>query len=97
MGHDISRQILLIHNTIDYTRKYDNVDKYIVAIVANIRLANKNNDTIIAHYRQWTIPVTPTDLQYNRQTYRYDRTIPMFETILKDKNDVIIVGDDLTH
>ena len=38
--------------------------------------------------------MTPTDLQYNRQTYRYDRTIKMFETILKDNDDIIIVGDD---
>ena len=50
--------------------------------------------TLIAHYRQWKIPVTPTDGQYNRQTYRYDSTINMFETILKDNNDIITVGDD---
>ena len=36
----------------------------------------------------------PTDIQYNRQTYRYDRTLKNFETIIKDSNDVIIVGDD---
>ena len=94
MGHDISRQILLIHNNIDYKRTYDHIDKYIAAIVVNINLANKQKVTLVAHYRQWTLPVTPTDIQYNKQTYRYDRTIKMFETILKDNNNVIIVGDD---
>ena len=63
VGHDISRQILLIHNTIDYTRTYDNIEKYIAAIVVHIKLANKQKATLIAHYRQWTIPVTPDDIQ----------------------------------
>ena len=38
--------------------------------------------------------MTPTDLQYNRQTYRYDRTLQNFAQIIKDNNDIIIVGDD---
>ena len=94
VGHDTSRQILLIHSTIEYTQTYDYIDNYIAAIVIKIKLANRQNVTLIAHYRQWTLPLTPTDLQYNRQTYRYDRTLKNFETIIKDNNDVIIVGDD---
>ena len=69
VGHNISRQILLINNLIDYTRTYDNIDRYIAAIVIHINLADKQNVTLIAHYRQWTIPVTPTDVQYNISNY----------------------------
>ena len=65
-----------------------------MAIVVNVKLATKNNVTIIAYYRQWKIPVTPTNIQNDNQTYRYDCTIKMFEKILKDKNDIIIVGND---
>ena len=93
VGHNISRQLLLIHNTIDYTWTYDCVDNYIAAIVVNIKLAKKNKVTLIAHYRQWNIPMTPIDLRYNTQTFRYDRTIKIFETIVKDNNDIIIVGE----
>ena len=75
VGHGVSRQILLIHKTIEYTRTYDYIDKYIAAIVIKIRLANRQTVTLISHYRQWTLPMTPTDIQYNKQTYRYDRTI----------------------
>ena len=92
--HDTSGQILLINSTIEYTRTYDYIDNYIAAIVIKIKLANRQNVTLIAHYRQWTLPLTPTDAQYNRQTYRYDRTLKNFGTIIKDNNDVIIVGND---
>lgn len=50
--------------------------------------------TIISYYRQLTLPVTPTDTKCNRQTYRYERAIKIFEKILKDNNDIIIVGDN---
>ena len=63
-------------------------------IVINIKLANKNKLTFIGHYRQWNIPMTPHDIRYNGQTYRYDRTLKTFNTYMKDNNDVIIVGDD---
>ena len=52
IGYDTSRQLLLIQDTIDYTRQYDYVDKYIAAIVVNIKLAKRNNLTIVAHYRK---------------------------------------------
>ena len=94
VGHDISRQILLVHNTIEYTWTYDNIDRYLAIIVIKVKLANRQNVTVISHYRQWTLPMTPTDLQYNRQTYRYDRTLQNFAQIIKDNNDIIIVGDD---
>ena len=63
MGHDVSRQILLVHNSIQYTRTHDYIDKYIAAIVIKIKLANRQTQTLISHYRQWTLPMTPTDIQ----------------------------------
>ena len=68
VGHDTSRQILLILSTIEYTQTYDYIDKYIAAIVIKTRLANRQTVTLIAHYRQWTLPLTPTDAQYDKQT-----------------------------
>ena len=38
--------------------------------------------------------MTPDDTRYKGQTFRYDRTIQILQTFMKDNNDVIIVGDD---
>ena len=48
-GHKISRQILLVHNTIEYTRKCELETKYIAAIVINVKLATKSNMSIISY------------------------------------------------
>ena len=66
---------LLIHNTIEYTRRHDCIDKYIAAIVIQVKLANRHNVTLIAHYRQWKLPLVLTDTKFNTQTYQYDMTI----------------------
>ena len=39
VGHNISRQLLLIHNMIDYKQNFDCEQKYIAAIVVNVKLA----------------------------------------------------------
>ena len=48
IGYDILR-----HNTTEYTRKYDLESKYLVAVNINLKLAIKNNVTIISYYRLW--------------------------------------------
>ena len=71
-------------NIIDYTWTYDNIDKYIAVIVISIKLANKNKVTLIGYYRQWNIPMTPDDIRYKEQTFRYDRIIQILQTFMME-------------
>ena len=50
VGYNISRQIVLIHETIEYTCKLTLEHKYIAAIIINTKLAFLKNVTIISHY-----------------------------------------------
>ena len=41
IGYNISRQIILMHNTSEYTKKYDLESKYLAAVIIIVKLAPK--------------------------------------------------------
>ena len=56
VGFHTSRQILLIHNSLTYTRRYDLEKLHIALIICDTKLNEKNTITIAAYYRQWSLP-----------------------------------------
>ena len=73
VGYGTSRQVLLIHNSIQYTRRKNLEDKYLSIIVCKIKVNRNTHFNMIAHYRQWQLPqeLKNNANQYNSQEYRY--------------------------
>lgn len=95
VNYHTSRQILLIHKMIDYTRRLDLERPFLAMIICDIKINKTSKITVIAHYRQWSIPKELLNITIDSQINRYNTTIEIFENILKtNKNDIIIVGDD---
>ena len=96
VGYGTSRQVLLIHNSIQYTRRKDLEDKYLWIIVCKIKVNRNTHFNMIAHYRQWQLPqeLKSNANQYNSQEYRYSKTIVIFSSILEDNSHSIFIGDD---
>ena len=95
VDYHTSRQILLLHKTIDYTRRLDLKRPFLSIIICDIKINKTNKITMIAHYRQWSIPKELLKLTVDSQINRYNATIENFENIIKNnKYDVIIMGDD---
>ena len=56
IGYHTSRQVLLIHNSLTYTRRHDLEKPYIALIICDIKINKKDTLTIAAYYRQWSLP-----------------------------------------
>ena len=77
VGQGTSRQVLLIHNSIQYTRRKDMEDKFLSIIICKIKVNRNTHFNIIAHYHQWQLPhkLQSAAQQYNSQEYRYSKTV----------------------
>jgi len=96
VGYSISRQILLIHNSLQYKRRRDLEEKYLSIIICQVKINKNSHLNIIGHYRQWQLPreIQNNAQQYNTQEFRYTKTIEIFNNILDDRHDTVIIGDD---
>ena len=88
IGYSQSRVLLLIHNSIQYKRRYDLDEKYLAVITCDILMSNSKILTISAIYRQWKIPsnVICNDIAMNNQLDRYSKFISNCEKILEKHN-----------
>ena len=87
-GHNTSCQILIIHNSIQYTRRRYLKDRYLAIIIYEIKLNRTSKSYLIGHYRQWQLPreLQSNALNYNSQEYKYSKTIDIFNKILKEND-----------
>ena len=83
VGYSISRQILLIHNSLQYKRRRDLEEKYLSIIICQVKINKNTHLNVIGHYRQWQLPreIQNNAQQYNTQEYRYTKTIEIFNNI----------------
>ena len=56
INYHTSRQILLIHNSLTYTRQKDLEKPHLALIICDIKLHKNDKLTITAYYRQWSLP-----------------------------------------
>lgn len=77
IGYEVSRQILLIHNSINYNRMKALEPKYIATVIINIKMANNSSFNFISIYRQWKLPkiISDTNNTNNDQMLRYNNFI----------------------
>ena len=94
IGYSCAGQILMVHESIKYTRRRDLEVKYISAIIIDIKLANKRTTTMVALYRQWNLPRGVCNDENKRHIFRYKNILGMLSKILELGRDVIIVGGD---
>ena len=93
IGYHTSRQILMIHNSLTYTRRTDLEKPHLALILCDIKLNKTDKLTIAAYYRQWSLP-KDININYN-QTDRYKDVTDICTNILKNtSNEFILIGDD---
>ena len=56
IGYHTSRQILLIHNSLTYTRQTDLEKPHLALIICDIKINKTDKLTITAYYHQWSFP-----------------------------------------
>ena len=54
--YQTSKQILLIHNSLTYTRRYDLEKLHMALIICDTKFNKRDIITISAYYRQWSLP-----------------------------------------
>ena len=94
VGYGISRQVLLLHKSLQYIRRKDMEDKLLSIVICQIKLSKNRHFNVIAHYRQWQLPheLLSYDIKYNSQQFRYTRTIDIFSNLLADGSNTVIIG-----
>ena len=93
IGYHTSRQILMIHNSLTYTRQTDLEKPHLALILCDIKLNKTDKLTIAAYYRQWSLP-KDFNINYN-QTDKYKDPTNICTNILKNtSNEFILIGDD---
>ena len=93
IDYHTSRQILLIHKSLTYTRRKDLEKPHLALIICDIKLHRNDKLTIAAYYRQWSLPKDIT-INYN-QTDRYKDATDICTNIIKStSNEFILIGDD---
>ena len=93
IGYHTSRQILLIHNSLTYTRRIDLEKPDIALIICSIKINKTDKLTIAAYYCQWSLP-KDISINYN-QVDRYKDATEICTNIIKNtSNEFILIGDD---
>ena len=93
INYHTSRQILLIHNSLTYTRRKDLEKPHLALIICDIKTHKNDKLTIAAYYRQWALPKDIT-INYN-QVDRYRDATDICTNIIKStSNEFILIGDD---
>ena len=85
IGYHTSRQILMIHNSLTYTRRSDLEKPYLALIICDIKLNKTDKLTIAAYYIQWSLP-KDININYN-QTDRYKDATDIYTNILKNTSN----------
>merc|ERR1712243_279347 len=81
INYHTSRQILLIHKSLTYTRRKDLEKPHLALIICDIKLHRNDKLTIAAYYRQWSLP-KDIIINYN-QTDRYKDATDICTNIIK--------------
>merc|ERR1712115_303754 len=93
IGYHTSRQILMIHNSLTYTRRLDLEKPHLALILCDIKVNKKDTLTVAAYYRQWSLP-KDININYN-QVDRYKDATDICTNIIKNTpNEFILIGDD---
>merc|ERR1712240_970481 len=88
-----SRQILMIHKSLSYTRRSDLEKPHLALILCDIKLNKTDKLTIAAYYRQCSL-LKDININYN-QTDRYKDATDICTNIIKStSNEFILIGDD---
>ena len=81
IGYNLARQVLIVHNSINYIRRKDLEQKYISSVIIDVKLANQKIVTVMGLYRQWNLPKGICDNENNSQVFRYSKLLETFSNI----------------
>ena len=94
ISNTVSRSLVLIKNSISYTRRYDLENPYISSIWLNIKINRNHNLIACSYYRQWQLQKNlhiPNSNSKNSQIDRYKIFSKQVQKANKDKANIVIL------